>query len=382
MHFVAVGSLSPEDESFWSGTARSAVLNLRRLGHQVTSIGPLKPEMPLIEWVKERIYRHILRLRYETDRNPAILEARAREANAALRAHADADAVITFYPPDAAYLRTKVPLLVVHDVTWNQLLDFYYPRARVARETIAGGNALDRLGYVNCDRVIMSSRWAAEGVVRDYGIDAEKVLDWPLGINLATLPTHDELKTALALRGRAPCRLLFAGFDWQRKGGDTAIAVARTLHDKGFPVELQIVGIEPPPVALPFVTYVGILSKKDPADAARHAALFKDADFLLLPTRADCTPMVINEAAANALPVLATTVGGVPYLAGNGRWSALLAPDAPAEDYASWIEAVYRDRGRYEDLAWAARRDFDERLNWDAFCSKLCATVKGLKRAR
>jgi glycosyltransferase involved in cell wall biosynthesis len=76
------------------------------------------------------------------------------------------------------------------------------------------------------------------------------------------------------------------------------------------------------------------------------SAAFADADLLVLPSRAETYGMVVTEALARGIPVLAAAVGGVPATLGrapDGEVPGLLVPpaDAPA-------------------LAWALRRWFDE----------------------
>ncbi|MFN8196952.1 MAG: glycosyltransferase [Nakamurella multipartita] len=64
------------------------------------------------------------------------------------------------------------------------------------------------------------------------------------------------------------------------------------------------------------------------------AAAYAHADLLVLPSRAETYGMVIGDALARAIPVLATRVGGVPEALGagdgSGRPGMLVAADDPA----------------------------------------------------
>ena len=132
--------------------------------------------------------------------------------------------------------------------TWHQLVDFYpdYARTTLARETVEDGYELDRLALHNCARVLFSSRWAAGSAIGDYDVDPAKVAAHPFGANLASVPERSELGQHIRRRGTGPCRLLFIGVEWVRKGGDIAVAIAQQLNDWGVAVELQIVGCDPP----------------------------------------------------------------------------------------------------------------------------------------
>ena len=380
MRFVVL--MDPDDEARWSGAPASLVQALRDAGHEVATIPP--PGEPLWHRFKRRFYRQYLGRTYIVDRAPPVLRARARTASRALAALPDVDAVLAVHPPDAAYLDCRAPVIVVHDATWYQLLD-YYPgleRSRLARETVKAGIRLDRRALQTCDRVLYSSHWARDSAVRDYGIEPTKVWVAPLGAGLTTVPSRADIARWLARRSQGPCRLLFVGTEWHRKGGDIAISVARRLQDGGMPVELHVVGCVPPAPLPSCVRLHGYLSKRDTTQAARLHRLFEDASFFILPSRAECFGMVICEAAAYGLPVIASDTGGIPEVLGGGEWGIMLAPTSPPESFARWIRAGRADAEAYARMAWAARRDFEERLNWGVFCRRLVEIVHSLERER
>jgi len=384
MRFVLLGHMDPNDEAFWSGIPMQIGQSLRAAGHEVATIGPLEPGVTFWGRIKGRFYRHAFGKNYLINRDPAVLRARAVQANRLLRQQAAADAVVVVYPPDAAYLTCPAPLILIHDATWFGLLDFYpgHERHYIARETIEGGIALDRLALENCDRAIYASDWAAESAIRGYGIDRSKVAVLPLGAGLTAAPDQADIKQWLEKRLQGPCRLLFVGKEWHRKGGDIAIEVARRLHDGGMAVELDIVGCHPPGDVPSFVRAFGFLSKNDPAKAALMQRLFQEASFVIMPSRAECFGMVFCEAAAYGLPVVTTKVGGIPEILDGRGWGAMLSPTAPPEDFARWIRTSLDDHVAYERMAWSARRDFDQRLNWGVFCRELVATIEGIRRDR
>lgn len=379
LHIIVLGGRDPNDLESWSGVPKHIVNGLRSQGHEVTTIGPL----PSLETAWPRLkglYYRLVRQDYVVIRDPAMVRARMLKANELLRMQPPADAVVVMHAADAAYLETEAPLILVHDATWQQLLDFYprYRRDRLAPETIAGGREIDARALANCDGVIYSSSWPLRSVVADYGIDTGKIAVHPFGANIAHAPGKDELQRSIKDRGQGVCRLLLVGRDWVRKGGDSAVAVAQELHDRGLPVELQIVGCNPPDAVPDFVRRFGFLSKDNPAHAPQLRQLLLAADFFLLPTKADCTPIALNEAAAFGLPVATTAIAGIPDMV-DESWGVALPPDAPAGDYAQWILSAYTDRSRYASMARAARERFDRLGNWDTFCRSLTGLIDELR---
>ena len=385
MRFVVfAGMHDPDDIGFWSGTPKHFILGLRRQGHEVITIGPIEPRIPLRGRLKFHFYRRIRGRTYLMNRDCALLRSRARQAKAALQRHEPADAVIVFHTPDAAYLRCNAPIVLVHDTTWHQLVDFYpdYARTSMARETVDDGYELDSLALRNCDLALFSSQWASGSAIRDYRIDPAKIAARPFGANLLSVPHRSELQQHIRRRGTGRCRLLFVGVDWHRKGGEIAVAIAQQLNDWGVAVELQIVGCDPPRVVPDFVHPLGFFPKSDPAAVQRLKQVLSGADFFVLPTRADCIPSALIEAAAFGLPAVTSGVGGIPEIAGDGRWALALPPAAPAAEYARWIQASFANREAYERMAWAARADFEDRFNWDRYCQWFCERVQAVGKRR
>jgi glycosyltransferase involved in cell wall biosynthesis len=88
---------------------------------------------------------------------------------------------------------------------------------------------------------------------------------------------------------------------------------------------------------------------------------------MLVPTRADCFPIVFCEASAFGLPVVTTDVGGVAELVLDARTGRVLPATADATEYARAIEALHADATAYKSMVLAARDDYERRLNWDAW---------------
>jgi glycosyltransferase involved in cell wall biosynthesis len=218
-----------------------------------------------------------------------------------------------------------------------------------------------------CRKIWLSSAWAAEEARRDFPDAAERIGVQSFGANLAEPPTAAEVENFIAARNLAEPTLLFLANDWERKGGDTAVETVRRLRARGCLAKLAVVGIKTRPASVPdapWLEWVGPLDKSHPEEARRLQGFLARSAFLLLPTTADCTPIVCHEAAASGLPVLATEIGGVPSTVAAGE-SGMLWPVAKFADEApAWVAAALADRPRYATLARAARRRFETTGNW------------------
>jgi glycosyltransferase involved in cell wall biosynthesis len=107
------------------------------------------------------------------------------------------------------------------------------------------------------------------------------------------------------------------------------------------------------------------------------------ADLMLLASRAETYGMVVTEALARGLPVIAAEVGGLPEALGHGadgvRPGLLVPPDDPAALGAalrSWIgDADLRAR-----LRRAARERRETLFGWPATTSVLAGVLAGASR--
>jgi glycosyltransferase involved in cell wall biosynthesis len=88
---------------------------------------------------------------------------------------------------------------------------------------------------------------------------------------------------------------------------------------------------------------------------------------MLLPTRADATPIVISEACANGLPVLATDTGGLGGSITDGVNGFLLPYEARGNAYADKIRRVIENPKAYAALVTSSRDEYEQRLNWDSW---------------
>jgi glycosyltransferase involved in cell wall biosynthesis len=123
---------------------------------------------------------------------------------------------------------------------------------------------------------------------------------------------------------------------------------------------------------------VPFLNKNDEKQLRALELLYMTSDFLLLPTRGDCTPIVFCEANAYGLPVITTDTGGVSSVINEGENGFMLPYDARGDDYAELVAKLYWDDLRYSELVRSSRAAFDDRLNWDAWGQSMTGLITEL----
>jgi glycosyltransferase involved in cell wall biosynthesis len=134
-------------------------------------------------------------------------------------------------------------------------------------------------------------------------------------------------------------RLLCVASVTHRKGQDLLVSALQDhLADPDWRCTFAGALVEPVPHTDPRIRFVGPL-----ADADLDAA-YAEADLFVLPSRAETYGMVVTEALARALPVVATEVGGVPeamgFAADGSRPGILISPGDPlalANALRAWL---------------------------------------------
>lgn len=111
-------------------------------------------------------------------------------------------------------------------------------------------------------------------------------------------------------------------------------------------------------------------------ERARMAELFRSADILLNPSRADNLPGALLEALASAVPVVATRVGGVPHVVEHGR-TALLVPVDDDLAMADAMLTLLRDKALAARLVEAGRAQVI-RYEWKSVRPQLLAEYRAV----
>lgn len=231
-----------------------------------------------------------------------------------------------------------------------------------------------------CQLSIYSSAWAAEGARRDCQLGEDRVVEIPFGANIA-LDAPAPVRTL-----SQPLRLLFVGYDWERKGGPLACAAVRQLVSEGCQVQFDVVGCDRPAdePASEAIRFHGRINKADPAQFATLKQLYDQAHLFVMPSHAECFGCVFAEAAAYGLPSVALRTGGVPTAIQHGISGWLLDPTASPADLAAAIRHLTDDPARYAAMSQAALDDAAQRLNWHVWgtrveqeVTRVLATRKG-----
>lgn len=352
----------------WSGTGYYIAKSLKKQFIPIEFIGPLKNEpFSFVLSKTKRNYYEFCRQTYLKVTEPLVLKNYARQVAEKL-AKTKADIVFSASVNPIAYLKCEQPIVFWADATFANLVDFYPQYSNLCQESLERGHLMERLALEKSSLAIYSSEWAAQTAIEYYKADSAKVRVVPFGANIESRKTIDEIKDSIESRPSDRCKLLFLGVDWYRKGGDVALEVAQKLNDLGLNTELTLVGSQPVVEgSLPsFVKSLGFISKSSQKGKAKIDRLIAESHFLIMPSLADCSPIVLCEANSRGVPCLSTQVGGIPSIIKNGINGKLFHKNSSSKEYCEYIYNLFMNYSQYKSLAFSAFDEYETRLNWKA----------------
>jgi glycosyltransferase involved in cell wall biosynthesis len=225
------------------------------------------------------------------------------------------------------------------------------------------GGARERAVLAVAEAVITTSRCTRRRLVDEYALRPERVHVAQPGVDTADLARgtggggellcvaavtpnkgHDVLLAALATVTDLPWRCVVVGST--ERDGDFVERLGRQAQESGIGDRVEFVG-----------SRTGV-----ELDAAYAAA-----DLLVLASRAETYGMVVTEALARGLPVVATDVGGLPEALGHGTDGdrpGLLVPPGDTVAFATALRQWLDDTDLRRRLRQVARQRRETLSDW------------------
>ncbi len=220
---------------------------------------------------------------------------------------------------------------------------------------------LETRTYQDAAHVFTFGNRVRQVLVERYGIAPDRVSCAGTGANVVP-DSPPELEPARYARQN----ILFAGIEWERKGGPDLLAAFRLLQDRLPEATLTIVGCTPTEAYdVPGCSVLGRVS------LAELARLYQSASCFCVPSRHEPFGNVFVEAGHFGLPVVATRVGEIGDVVRDGVNGFRVPPSDPAAlSQALW--KVLHDpasAGRMGAAGIVATRNY----TWDMVATRILA---------
>jgi glycosyltransferase involved in cell wall biosynthesis len=219
--------------------------------------------------------------------------------------------------------------------------------------------------FASCEKVFLLSQWAADSVVRDYGIPADRVAVVGAGPNVRPVPP--------AARVASDPYVLFVGFDWEQKGGPLLLEACRLLWREGERFRLVVVGCSPR-IDGEFVEVVGPLDTTRASERDRLYELFAGARCLALLSAFETLGMVILEAGLMGVPTVSTRHGSRSEVIVDGT-TGVLVDDRTPSAVAGALRLLVRDEVLASTMGAAARAHVEATFTWPSVVDRVLSDM-------
>ena len=231
----------------------------------------------------------------------------------------------------------------------------------------------------NVDVFMPRTAWCASSLIKDYHVSAERIIIAPGGIDVK------RWKQKCYVFRQSP-KLLFVGNDFERKGG--CLLLRLYSHFLKNLSELTIVSNDPILANISLPRGVKLIQGLGHEKLEKLIEIYRDADLFVFPTRNDRLGLVLLEAAATGLPIVATDLAGISEVVKNGVNGYLISSEGTLHEWAEKITDLILDSNKRERFGRESRRLAEgqfsseslKRKLRDAFSRALRITTKDLNR--
>jgi len=268
-------------------------------------------------------------------------------------------------------------VVTVHDVEmWRE-----QPPTRLRGVALRAYGAALAGRYRACAAVVAVSRTTAEEATRTLGLDGSRVHVVPHGVSAVFTSepqaADDAIRSALGLDDRYVVWSGSLRHHDPRKGLDSLLD-AMSLLGPGITLALAgAPGAESDRVA----TRTALMGVRTilcgQLSDARLGAVLRGARALVISSRHEGFGLPALEAMACGAPVIATSVGNLPDLAGP---AAILVPPRDSQALASSLRCLLADGGRAGDMRRAGLARAAQ-FSWQRAAERVCAVYREVARA-
>jgi glycosyltransferase involved in cell wall biosynthesis len=231
-----------------------------------------------------------------------------------------------------------------------------------------GTLALERALTAVTDRVIACSQAAGDHVAGLLDVPPERLTVVPNAVDTARFATGDRAaaRAALGLEDDRPVIALVGRIDEQKGQDDYVRAAAKVRAAHPGAVLLLVGSTAKDDVAAPVRDLIRAEGVEDVVRFTGYvhdmASLYAAIDVLAAPSRSEGFGLMLVEAMAAGVPIVASTAGAIPEVVGDGP--ALLVPPRDPDALAGALVRVLRDRDAAAAMG-AAGRDRAAAFSWD-----------------
>lgn len=189
------------------------------------------------------------------------------------------------------------------------------------------------------------------------------------GANVAATSIKKQLVSKIS-KGNI-CKLITIGVEWKRKGIDRAINIVKILNRIGVQAELTIISKSFRKIKENYIYQTGFLNKDNKQDKLRFQKKFREADFLILMSKAEAFGIVISEAGYYGVPSIVSNIGGLKSIVQNNVNGLKFSLKEKDKNIAITIKKIFINKKKLYKLKKNTLKNYKKNLSWDVAGEKI-----------
>jgi len=223
--------------------------------------------------------------------------------------------------------------------------------------------------FSQVDMFIPRTSWCADSLIEDFGINPEKIrVTAGFKDLLLWCPIEKNKKEKLSL--------LLVGNNFKQKGGEFILEIYEKYLSGRF--LLRIVSNDKFIPDLSHVEGVEVIKKLSHKNISKLVNIYQTSDIFIFPTRLDKLGLVLTEATAVGLPIIASNTGGVKEFVKDGFNGFLMPYNSKPEDWAKKIMALSENEELLKEFSRNSRKLAEEKLQKKDFMETIEKAIKEL----
>ena len=274
------------------------------------------------------------------------------------------------------YILSHYPSLPIYPWPKNLIVDFYIDATnKQIFENYGTGSTIDinfkseillreKKAYENSNNIFCMCQWAADSLIKDYGINPSKVHVIVGGPNIdeSLIKKVSNLSCPKEPNNSNPLIIGFLGKDWVRKGGNFAFEVVKNLNNLGIYTVLRIIGTRKKDIPKsPFIQNVGYIDKNK--DFNKFINELSSWHFSTLFSYSEASPRSNLESLKLGVPVLSHNIGGISSTFIRNYYGNLFDPFPTTKEVSDWIISQIKPYENYQ-IKRNLLKNIGTKINW------------------
>ncbi len=378
---MKIAFVSVDDHSnykSWSGLKLNIFKALKKISKEVYVLPVLPWYFKIFFKLKRNIFK-IFGVKFDSERvvylskiYSKILEKKLQEINPDIIFTSDSYAI--------SFLKTKIPIYIWTDATFDAYYNHYFLNQKIHKDTIKEGNLLDKIAFQKAKKIFFTSDWAISNCKKKYKIESKKIFYLPFGSNLKNNYKKKYIINKIEKKSKSKiCSLISIGVDWERKGMTYSYEVLKNLKNLNIKSELTIIG----PKRLPNkfknrkdIKFHKFMNKNKNGINSKISNILLNSHFHLLFSKSEAYGVVFAEASSLGLYNFCFNIGGTGGIVINNINGFRFANKTHPAQVAKKIKKIFCNRKLYIKLSKSSLNIQRHQFSWKKISLKLKKYLK------